>query len=402
MMKAIKGMLLAVVMIFSTAAAAQTTIAGGEYWIDGAINARQALSSGASIDISALKPGLHTLTVRVKDSNGLWSNQVARIFFVSPSGRTDATSVTACEYWIDGVKKPEYTTLNIQTIDISDLKPGLHKILVRAKDNLGIWSNQMARIFFVSPPRRTDATSVTACEYWLDGVKKAEYKTLNTQVIDISGLTPGLHKVLVRVKDNLGIWSNQMSRTFFVSPGAQTDATTITKREFWLDGDIVHRQTIDDTPAVIDISVLDAGLHMMTMRVQDNKGIWSNQIARTFYVAPLPAPAATLTKYMYWIDSDQEHAVTEDITDDSGQLVIDLEPLALDEGDHTLTLAILDSKGVWSNIVKETFTVIASGIHSIPADMKTGQWFDLSGKKLNGAPSRPGIYIRDGRKILIK
>ena len=317
MMKAIKGMLLAVVMIFSTAAAAQTTIAGGEYWIDGAINARQALSSGASIDISALQPGLHTLTVRVKDSNGLWSNQVARIFFVSPSGRTDATSVTACEYWIDGVKKPEYTTLNIQTIDIS-------------------------------------------------------------------GLTPGLHKVLVRVKDNLGIWSNQMSRTFFVSPGAQTDATTITKREFWLDGDIVHRQTIDDTPAVIDISVLDAGLHMMTMRVQDNKGIWSNQIARTFYV------------------SDQEHAVTGDITDDSGQLVIDLEPLAIDEGDHTLTLAILDSKGVWSNIVKETFTVIASGIHSIPADMKTGQWFDLSGKKLNGAPSRPGIYIRDGRKILIK
>ena len=402
MMKAIKGMLLAVVMIFSTAAAAQTTIAGGEYWIDGAIGARQALSSGASIDISALQPGLHTLTVRVKDSNGQWSNQMARIFFVSPSGRTDTTSVTACEYWIDGVKKPAYTTLNIQTIDISDLQPGLHKILVRAKDNLGIWSNQMSRIFFVSPPGRTDASSVTACEYWLDGVKKAEYKTLNTQVIDISGLTPGLHKVLVRVKDNLGIWSNQMSRTFFVSPGAQTDATTITKREFWLDGDIVHRQTIDDTPAVIDISVLDAGLHMMTMRVQDNKGIWSNQIARTFYVAPLPAPAATLTKYMYWIDSDQEHAVTGDITDDSGQLVIDLEPLAIDEGDHTLTLAILDSKGVWSNIVKETFTVIASGIHSIPADMKTGQWFDLSGKKLNGAPSRPGIYIRDGRKVLIK
>ena len=215
-MKAMRRMLLAVVMIISTAAAAQTTIAGGEYWIDGAIDARQALSSGASIDISALQPGLHTLTVRVKDSNGLWSNQMARIFFVSPPGRTDATSVTACEYWIDGVKKPEYTTLNIQAIDISDLTPGLHKILVRVKDNLGIWSNQVARIFFVSPPGRSDATSVTACEYWIDGVKKSEYTTLNTQIIDISGLTPGLHKILVRVKDNLGIWSNQVARIFFV------------------------------------------------------------------------------------------------------------------------------------------------------------------------------------------
>lgn len=33
---------------------------------------------------------------------------------------------------------------------------------------------------------------------------------------------------------------------------------------------------------------------MMTMRVQDDKGIWSNQMARSFYVAPLPAPTATL------------------------------------------------------------------------------------------------------------
>ena len=404
MMKAIKGMLLAVVMIFSTAAAAQTTIAGGEYWIDGAINARQALSSGASIDISALQPGLHTLTVRVKDSNGLWSNQVARIFFVSPTGRIDATSVTACEYWIDGVKKPEYTTLNIQTIDISDLTPGLHKILVRVKDNLGIWSNQMARIFFVSPSGRTDATSVTACEYWLDGVKKAEYKTLNTQVIDISDLTPGLHKVLIRVKDDLGIWSNQMSRTFFVSPGAQSDATTITKREFWLDGNIVHRQTIDDTPAVIDISALDAGLHMMTMRVQDNKGIWSNQMARSFYVAPLPAPTATLARYMYWIDNDKEHAVTGDITDDSGQLVIDLEPLALEDGDHTLTWLVGDSKGAWSEKVIETFTVVTTGINNtrMPTNLRNDNWYDLSGRKLNGMPTRPGIYINNGRKIVVK
>ena len=404
MMKAIKGMLLAVVMIISTAAAAQTTIAGGEYWIDGTIDARQALSSGASIDISTLQPGLHTLTVRVKDSNGLWSNQVARIFFVSPPGRTDAASVTACEYWLDGVKKPAYTTLNIQTIDISSLTPGLHTIMVRVKDDLGIWSNQVARIFFVSPPGRTDATSVTVCEYWLDGVKKSEYTTLNSQVIDISDLAPGLHKVLVRVKDDLGIWSNQMSRTFFVAPGAQTDATTITKREFWLDGDIVHRQTIDDTPAVIDISALDAGLHMMTMRVQDDKGIWSNQMARSFYVAPLPAPTATLARYMYWIDNDKEHAVTGDITDDSGQLVIDLEPLALEDGDHTLTWLVGDSKGAWSEKVIETFTVVTTGINNtrMPTNLRNDNWYDLSGRKLNGMPTRPGIYINNGRKIVVK
>ena len=335
-MKAIKGMLLAVVMILSTAAAAQTTIGGGEYWIDGAIDARQALSSGASIDISALQPGLHTLTVRVKDSNGLWSNQVARIFFVSPQGRTDATSVTACEYWLDGVKKSEYTTLN-------------------------------------------------------------------TQVIDISDLMPGLHKILLRVKDNLGIWSNQMSRTFFVAPNGQTNATTITKREFWLDGDIVHRQTIDATPAVIDISGLSSGLHMLTLRVQDDKGVWSNQIARIFFVAPLPdLTEYALTKYMYWFDKDTEHAVIGDIAESNGQLIIDIEEFSHDDGEHTLNLCVCDTRGIWSNLATETFAEIASGSSRITINLNDGLWYDLSGKKLNGAPRFPGIYLHNSKKVVIK
>ena len=289
MMKTFKTMLLAVVMILSTAAAAQTTIAGGEYWIDGAIEARQALSPGATIDISALSPGLHTLTMRVKDSNGLWSNQVARIFYIMPDGRTDATSVTACEYWMDGVKKTEYTTLGAQAIDISDL-------------------------------------------------------------------TPGLHKLMVRVKDDLGIWSNQMSRIFYVAPGGRTNATNIVKREFWIDNQIAQRQVIEGTPAVIDISSLPSGMHMLTLRVQDDKGVWSNQMARLFFVAPLPdATEYALTKYMYWMDQDTEHAVIGDIAESDGQLVIDVEALAYDDSEHTLTLCVCDTRGVWSNLTTETF-----------------------------------------------
>ena len=289
MTNGIRTMLLAVVMILSTAAAAQTTIAGGEYWIDGAIEARQALSPGATIDISALMPGLHTLTMRVKDSNSLWSNQVARIFYIMPDGRTDATSVTACEYWMDGIKKTEYTTLGAQSIDISSL-------------------------------------------------------------------TPGLHKLMVRVKDDLGIWSNQMSRIFYVTPGGRTNATNIVKREFWIDDQIAQRQVIEGTPAVIDISSLPSGMHMLTLRVQDDKGVWSNQMARLFFVAPLPdATEYALTKYMYWLDQDTEHAVIGDIAESDGQLVIDVEALVYDDSEHTLTLCVCDTRGVWSNLATETF-----------------------------------------------
>lgn len=282
-----KTMLLVVVMIFSTSITAQIT--GGEYWIDGDIAARKALSPGTTIDISSLSPGLHKLTVRVKDSKGLWSNQIARLFYVMPDAHADATSVAAAEYWIDNVKQ-------------------------------------------------TTAT------------------TLNTQVIDISQLDDGLHKLMVRVKDNKGVWSNQMTRTFFVSSAAHADATSITAREFWIDGKIADRQKIDDTPAVIDISSLPAGLHMLTMRVQDNNGVWSNQMARMFYVASTPEPSdATLVNYLYWIDGDKEHKVMGTI-DDSHSLTIDIGDL--EEGDHTFTWYVSDSKGRWSDPITEVFAVV--------------------------------------------
>ncbi len=282
-----KTMLLVVVMIFSTSITAQIT--GGEYWIDGDIAARKALSPGTTIDISSLSPGLHKLTVRVKDGKGLWSNQIARLFYVMPDAHADATSVAAAEYWIDDVKQ-------------------------------------------------TTAT------------------TLNTQVIDISQLDDGLHKLMVRVKDNKGVWSNQMTRTFFVSSTAHADATSITAREFWIDGKIADRQKIDDTPAVIDISSLPAGLHMLTMRVQDNNGVWSNQMARMFYVASTPEPSdATLVNYLYWIDGDKEHKVMGTI-DDSHSLTIDIGDL--EEGDHTFTWYVSDSKGRWSDPITEVFAVV--------------------------------------------
>ncbi len=282
-----KTMLLVVVMIFSTSITAQIT--GGEYWIDGDIAARKALSPGTTIDISSLSPGLHKLTVRVKDGKGLWSNQIARLFYVMPDAHADATSVAAAEYWIDDVKQ-------------------------------------------------TTAT------------------TLNTQVIDISQLDDGLHKLMVRVKDNKGVWSNQMTRTFFVSSAAHADATSITAREFWIDGKIADRQKIDDTPAVIDISSLPTGLHMLTMRVQDNNGVWSNQMARMFYVASTPEPSdATLVNYLYWIDGDKEHKVMGTI-DDSHSLTIDIGDQ--EEGDHTFTWYVSDSKGRWSDPITEVFAVV--------------------------------------------
>ena len=37
-----------------------------------------------------------------------------------------------------------------------------------------------------------------------------------------------------------------------------------------------------------------------------------------------------------------------------------------------------------------------------PSPEGKGDWYDLSGRRVNGAPTAPGLYIKDGRKVIVK
>ncbi|MBR1402327.1 MAG: hypothetical protein IJ562_12250, partial [Prevotella sp.] len=50
---------------------------------------------------------------------------------------------------------------------------------------------------------------------------------------------------------------------------------SIAEREYWIDGDIANRQTLDASVATIDISSLPIGAHRLTVRVKDDEGVWS-------------------------------------------------------------------------------------------------------------------------------
>jgi hypothetical protein len=48
----------------------------------------------------------------------------------------------------------------------------------------------------------------------------------------------------------------------------------------------------------------------------------------------------------------------------------------------------------------------ASGIEAVAAgrkaDQKSGRWYDMQGRQLTGQPAAGGVYIRDGRKVVVK
>lgn len=44
----------------------------------------------------------------------------------------------------------------------------------------------------------------------------------------------------------------------------------------------------------------------------------------------------------------------------------------------------------------------SAGVQGIKAAGADGQWFDLSGRRLNGQPSKKGIFIQNGKKMIVK
>ena len=164
---------------------------------------------------------MHSFTVRVKDSEGLWSSQVAK-YFIVPTTETSVGDKTIVlhQYWIDGKLDAivESETQPSQ-IPISTLKPGLHSLTVRVKDSEGLWSSQVAKYFIVKDDDVMEDVTITRYMYWFDD-ETADFKTgpltsaTGTMDIDISDVEAGIHTLWWRCGDSKGAWSEPRSVTF--------------------------------------------------------------------------------------------------------------------------------------------------------------------------------------------
>jgi len=384
LMKRIRYALLIAVAMIATAVTAQTkNIAERQYWLDGNIAGAQTLAeSPTSVSIEGLKSGLHSLTVRVKDSEGLWSSQVAK-YFIVPTADTSVSDndIVLHQYWIDGnIEGQVSSTSKPSAIVISTLKPGLHSLTVRVKDKAGLWSSQVAKYFIVPTAAETPASekSIVLHQYWIDGKIEAQVSSeTQPDIIDIETLKPGLHSFTVRVKDSEGLWSSQVAK-YFIVPTAETSVgdKSIVLHQYWIDGKLDAIVSSVTQPSQIPISTLKPGLHSLTVRVKDNTGLWSSQVAKYFIVKDDDfVEEATITRYMYWFDEETDDFKTGPLTSASGTMDIDISDV--EAGIHTLWWRCGDSKGAWSEARSVTFeskslynyTVPASGIGTFSADV---------------------------------
>ena len=259
-----------------------------QYWLDGRMEA--SVTQGqvpSAINVSSLAPGIHTLTIRIKDNDGMWSSHITKNFIV-PENRLalDNKQIVAHQYWIDGRMEASVTSDKVPSaIDVSALAPGIHTLTIRIKDNDGMWSSHITKNFIV-PNLTVEDKKIVLHEYWIDGqIAAAVAQGEQPSIINIDNLSSGMHSFTVRAKDNAGLWSSQVSK-YFVYNGNALEETTVTRCLYWFDDDIANMKAVPVVPEsnaiALDISEVETGTHTLWWRCGNANGVLSAARSVTF------------------------------------------------------------------------------------------------------------------------
>lgn len=251
--------------------------------------------------------------------------------------------------------------------------------------------------------------SITDKEYWIDQqIDERQSLGLSPTEVDISQLSTGVHAVTVRVKDNNNLWSAPVTKYFVITPPS-SKATTISEREYWFDGHIGERQSLDNSVATIDIPDLSMGVHSITVRVKDNNNLWSSAVTKYFLV-PQKTTETSIVRYMYWIDDDIDNMVIAEVA--GSNRIINVEVGGLSEGKHTIYWRVGDSNGTWSQQVYNrlfNYVLPPTGIGALSSDIPLALHDDLQAgycteydaaneriqvEELTTIPANTGVLLR--------
>ncbi len=372
------GLSLLTLLCYMTAAAQGPTVTKCEYWIDQQFDSRTKVTmTGAewnsSIDISALRAGLHSIAFRVADNNGLYSSVLTKNFLLVQGTGTGDNSLQTYEYWFDqkfDAKKsgaiPTGGVINIDE-DISALNHGLHSIAMRVVDKNGVVSSALTKNFLLVQGTGTGDNSLQTYEYWFDQKFDAKKSgTIPTGGVinideDISALNYGLHSIAMRVIDKNGVMSSALTKNFLLVQGTGTGDNSLQTYEYWIDQDFGNRKSGEiPTGGVVnideDISALNYGLHSIAMRVIDKNGIVSSVLTKNFMKVEQMDGDNALTTYEYWIDNAFDERESAAVPD-GGIVNLNIDISALKQGLHTFNYRTADKAGLVSAVVTKNFFV---------------------------------------------
>ena len=219
-------------------------------------------------------------------------------------------------------------------VDVSSLTNGIHALHVQGTSS-SKWSSVRTR-FFLKEEKDAAATA----RYWIDndmGTMHNGVATSGIIDIDVSGISNGLHALHYQTIGANG--EPSASRTRFFLKEEKVAATTA---RYWFDEDLttMHNGVATSGAVELDVSTLATGLHAVHYQTMGADGTPSAVRTRFLLISEQPSYSCRL-----WIDNDEEHARSYDLSDQP--FLLELGDL---EGEHQLHVVIYNGK---NNIVDE-------------------------------------------------
>ncbi len=205
------------------------------------------------INIAGLAPGLHTLFIRSRNTDGKWSITNRSQILIKPNIAAPV-AINKMEYFFDadpgaglGTNIPINSAIDLSNqiapVNIDALGDGLHILFIRSRNADGKWSITNRSMILIK--KASPGTNITAVEYFIDtdpGTGNATPLALNPQnplatfaaPVNISGLAVGDHRLFIRSRNAQGKWSITNNILFPISATAATpyiNVTAVTKKQ---------------------------------------------------------------------------------------------------------------------------------------------------------------------------
>ncbi|RIJ48853.1 T9SS C-terminal target domain-containing protein [Maribellus luteus] len=225
-------------------------------------------------------------------------------------------------------------------------------------------------IWLLLPAWLSAQTNISAVEYWYDGdYSTASRQTVSapivnyTDLLDVSTLEPGLHTFSVRFQDNRGIWGSVLTKFFTYYPGSTPGIRQVTDVEYWYDGNYSSSVAVPLPPGVsvdlnslLDVSSLINGLHTVSCRFKDDRGIWSSPLIR-FFKKDKNTGLQQLVALEYWFNNDFNNKQDTVFTATSLLNIHKmLDVSSLNIGFHFVSFRMQDEQGKWGPVASWYFT----------------------------------------------
>ena len=236
----------------------------------------------------------------------------------------------------------------------------------------------------------------------------------HTYIMSFESLSEGVHVLSLRAQDDVGHWSPTLSRTIYVVD--KKEAQQPAKIEYFFDEDPGYGQgrtlnhiNIGDNLLSLDITDIETGVHVLSLRSQDVAGRWSSTLSRPVYVVK-PAGEVVAVEYFFDADPGYGNAISVKLPSDlSAPFAVDIPVDKLSMGTHVFCIRSKDTNGHWSFVRSEEIEVVeTSGIDRILMSDEQIDVYDLRGHKVDiGTYSHrrrleKGVYIINGRKVIVK